>query len=105
MRRSYSVFLRTTSPPSIKSGDYRIQTSGGNIKFGVPFTEYDRVFFGVGVERTEGLVYQNIAGDRGKENSPYRYRQYVADYNNDFKVNDDEETGRASCRERVCQYV
>lgn len=85
--RSYQVFLRTTRPPSINVGDYRIRTMGGNIKFGVPFTEFDRVYFGIGVERTQVQVYQNVTGDSSKENSPYRYRQYVADFNKDFTIN------------------
>lgn len=80
--RSYQVFLRTTRPPSINSGDYRIQTMGGNIKFGVPFTEYDRVYFGVGVERTEIEVYKGIGDDSDKQDSPQRFVDYVNDVNN-----------------------
>jgi outer membrane protein insertion porin family len=84
--RSYEVFLRTTRPPSINTGDYRIRTMGGNVKFGVPFTELDTVFFGVGVERTEVEVYQNISGDTDKETSPLRFREYVHDFNSDFDI-------------------
>jgi outer membrane protein insertion porin family len=85
--RSYEVFLRTTRPPSINTGDYRIRTMGGNVKFGVPFTELDTVFFGLGVERTEVEVYQNILNNSDKETSPLRFREYVRDFNSDFKVN------------------
>jgi outer membrane protein insertion porin family len=92
--RSYEVFLRTTRPPSINTGDYRVRTMGGNVKFGVPFTELDTVFFGAGVERTEVEVYQNITGDSDKETSPLRYREYVHDFNSDFDI--DSSTGTFS---------
>lgn len=51
--RSYEVFLRTTRPPLINTGDYKVQTAGGNIRFGVPFSEVDTVFFGIGAEQTK----------------------------------------------------
>lgn len=75
--RSYEVFLRTTRPPEVNTGDYVVETTGANINFGVPFSEVDTVFFGAGVERTEVETYLNVAG---KNNSPEVYRQYVADF-------------------------
>ena len=69
--RSYEAFLRTTRPPEINTGEYRVQTLGGNVRFGVPFSEVDTVFFGAGVERTEVDVF---------ESSPLLYRRYVADF-------------------------
>ena len=72
--RSYEVFLRTTRPPTINTGDYRIRTTGANIKFGVPFTEFDTVFFGVGVERTEVQTYTGVTN---YNDSPEVYKRYV----------------------------
>jgi outer membrane protein insertion porin family len=69
--RTYEVFLRTVRPPLGSISDYRIQTMGANMRFGVPFTEVDRVFFGVGLERNE--VSTDI-------NSPLLYRRYTADF-------------------------
>jgi outer membrane protein insertion porin family len=69
--RSYEAFLRTTRPPVINTGDYRVRTLGGNVRFGVPFSEVDTVFFGVGAERTEVDV---------DTTSPLVYRQYVSDF-------------------------
>ncbi|HTH45621.1 MAG TPA: outer membrane protein assembly factor BamA [Oxalicibacterium sp.] len=94
--RSYEVFLRTTRPPSINTGDYRVRTMGGNIKFGVPFTELDTVFFGAGVERTEVEVYQNVPNDTDKETSPLRYREFVHDFNPDFDIGSDSGTFSAT---------
>lgn len=89
--RSYEVFLRTTRPPSVNIGDYRVRTMGGNIKFGVPFSELDRVFFGVGVERTEVDVFNGLgAADSNKQDSPSLYKRYVKDFNSSLSgVNDD----------------
>jgi outer membrane protein insertion porin family len=50
--RTYEIYLRTIRPSVYTTGDYRVKTLGGSIKFGVPFSELDRVFFGVGVENT-----------------------------------------------------
>jgi outer membrane protein insertion porin family len=91
--RSYEVFMRTSRPPTINTGDYRIRTMGGNVKFGVPFTELDTVFFGAGVERTEVEVYQNITNDTDKETSPLRFREYVHDFNDDFQLPNDNDPG------------
>jgi len=69
--RTYEVFLRTIRPSAYTTGDYRVKTIGGNVKFGVPFSELDRVFFGVGVENTK------VDTD---SSSPSLYRQYVRDF-------------------------
>lgn len=50
--RSYDLFYRTSRPLNTQGGDYKILTPGGAIRFGVPFTEFDTVFFGLGAERT-----------------------------------------------------
>jgi len=50
--RSYDLFYRTSRPLSTQGGDYQIVTPGAAVRFGVPFTEYDTVFFGAGAEQT-----------------------------------------------------
>jgi outer membrane protein insertion porin family len=75
--RSYDLFLRTSRPPLINAGDYKVQTMGGNIRFGVPFSEYDTVYFGVGVERTKVDTYTNVPGFN---NSPQVYINYVTSF-------------------------
>src|SRR5690606_32572089 len=51
--RSYDLYYRTSRPLSSQGGDYQIVTPGGAVRFGVPFTEFDTVFFGLGLEQTE----------------------------------------------------
>jgi outer membrane protein insertion porin family len=51
--------------------DYTIKSVGSNIKFGVPYTEVDRVFFGTGVE---AFQIQTTA------NTPIPYLNYAQSY-------------------------
>ena len=50
--RTVDVYHRTTSPYQDQNY-YQLITSGASLRFGVPFTESDTVFFGLGIERTE----------------------------------------------------
>jgi outer membrane protein insertion porin family len=77
--RSYEVFLRTTRPPEVNTGDYIVKTTGANIKFGVPFSEVDTVFFGAGIERTQVQTYTGVPGFN---DSPELYKRYVSDFGN-----------------------
>lgn len=72
--RSYEVFVRTTRAPLINTGDYKIQTAGANVKFGVPFSELDTVFFGLGAEQTSVETFEGLLG------SPEPYKKYVRDF-------------------------
>lgn len=71
--RHRELYLHTNRAPIGTVGDYRVRALGGNIKWGVPFTELDTVFFGLGVEKVDVQTY---AG------GPYRYQKYVTDYGN-----------------------
>ncbi len=70
--RSFDLFYRTTRPLTSQEGDYRLVTPGVRVRFGVPFTETDTVFFGLGLEQTRieagtGLpdAYQRFIDDFG----------------------------------------
>lgn len=75
--RSYEIFLRTTRPPIVNAGDFKVETTGANVKFGVPFSELDTVFFGVGVEQTKIQTFRNVPGII---DSPQKYLTYVKDF-------------------------
>jgi outer membrane protein insertion porin family len=51
--RTLDLYYKTTRPYDAQGGDYEIATTGTGIKFGVPFTERDTVFFGIGAERVK----------------------------------------------------
>jgi outer membrane protein insertion porin family len=48
--RAFDVYSRTSRPLTGEATDYLLKTQGASIRFGVPFTEVDTVFFGGGVE-------------------------------------------------------
>jgi outer membrane protein insertion porin family len=51
--RALDLYYRTVKPINSQGEDYELVTPGASIRFGVPFSEYDTVFFGIGYERTE----------------------------------------------------
>ena len=51
--RAIDLYYRTTRPLNSQGEEYKLVTPGVAVRFGVPFSEYDTVFFGIGFERTE----------------------------------------------------
>ena len=51
--RTVDLYHRTSRPYEDQGGNYQLATTGAGLRFGVPFTELDTVFFGGSVERTE----------------------------------------------------
>ena len=72
--RFTEVYTRTARP-LFYTGDseYKIESTGGNFKLGVPYSEVDRVFFGLGIEQLNMVTTVN---------SPESYRKYVEAYGN-----------------------
>ncbi|OJU92727.1 MAG: outer membrane protein assembly factor BamA, partial [Burkholderiales bacterium 66-5] len=58
--RTLDVFYRTQRPYQYQGGDYKLVTEGGSVRFGIPFSELDTVYFGAGVERTRIKSGTNI---------------------------------------------
>ena len=67
--RALEVYYRTTKPLNSQGEQYELVTPGGSVRFGVPFSEFDTVFFGLGAERTE------IKGDVNLPNNYQNYRE------------------------------
>ena len=66
--RTFDLYYKTTRPFDAQGGDYEIATPGFGVRFGVPFTENDTVFFGAGAERvkvTEGDQLPEAFRDQG----------------------------------------
>ncbi len=70
--RTIDVYDRTSKPTSGQGGDYSLKTRGASIRFGVPFTENDTVYFGTGYEQLKivpgnnlPVSYQNYANQFG----------------------------------------
>lgn len=57
--RAFDVFSRTSKPLDGEGAVYTLKTQGANVRFGVPFTENDTVFFGLGAEMWDILPGTN----------------------------------------------
>jgi outer membrane protein insertion porin family len=69
--RSFNVFTRNINAQALGLGDYQLRTSGIGLRFGVPYTELDRVSFGGVYERNDIQLGTN---------PPPRLQQYVDDF-------------------------
>ncbi|MEJ8847392.1 outer membrane protein assembly factor BamA [Variovorax rhizosphaerae] len=70
--RTFSLYHTSTSPYNdTVDGTYRLTSDGGSIRFGVPFSEVDTVFFGVGAER-----YKFDTGTQALLYTPTSYKNY-----------------------------
>jgi outer membrane protein insertion porin family len=69
--RSFNVFTRNVNAQALGLGDYQLRTSGIGLRFGVPYTELDRVSFGGVYERNDIQLGTN---------PPPRIQQYVEDF-------------------------
>jgi outer membrane protein insertion porin family len=67
--RAIDVFYRTVKPINNLGEEYEFASYGGSVKFGVPFSEDDTVFFGVGYETTR------ITTRTGLPNSYWLFRE------------------------------
>ncbi len=78
--RAFDLFYRTTKPINSQGEQYQLVTPGVSVRFGVPFSEYDTVFFGIGAERTE------IRGTNAMPNNLYLYRLQFGAVSNSFPI-------------------
>lgn len=60
IKRITDVYYRTYQPLYYStSSSFRIISAGGNLKFGIPFSEVDTVYFGAGFEQNRLDVDSN----------------------------------------------
>lgn len=71
--RTIDVYDRTSKPLSGQGGDYSLKTRGASIRFGVPFTENDTVYFGSGYEQLTIVPGNNL---------PTSYQTYANQFGN-----------------------
>jgi outer membrane protein insertion porin family len=58
--RTIDLYYRTSRPYDEMGGNYQLVTAGAGLRFGIPFSETDTVFFGGTLERTEIKPGTNI---------------------------------------------
>ena len=69
--RGFDLYKRNTDSSSLAVGTYNSSTIGGGMRFGVPITDDDSIFYGLGVERTKLTVFPT---------SPLRYQAFVTTF-------------------------
>ena len=69
--RTLDVYYRTDKPYEDQGGNYELITTGASVKFGIPFSEIDTVYFGGGLEQTR---------IKGGTNIPAAYLVYANTY-------------------------
>lgn len=71
--RGFDVYYTSRRPFSSSSSNdyYSVRTAGASIRFGVPFTEVDRVYFGFGAEMTRIKPGREL---------PSFYESYIKEY-------------------------
>ena len=69
--QAFELYYRTSQPPALNIGSYTVKQTGGRLSYGVPFSENDTVFFGLGLEKT------SIETD---ESSPTQFKNYVEQF-------------------------
>ncbi|MFT3821082.1 MAG: outer membrane protein assembly factor BamA [Rubrivivax sp.] len=67
--RAVDLYYRTSRPYNAQGDTYQIATPGASVRFGVPVTDFDTVFVGVGAESTR------IGTSTGIPNSYFLYRE------------------------------
>ncbi len=77
--RAIDVYYRTQRPLNSQGEQYELVTPGASVRFGVPFSEFDTVFFGVGLERTD------IRGNQ-LPNNYFLYREQYGASSNSLPV-------------------
>ena len=67
--RALDIFYRTSRPLNSQGTEYQITTPGASVRFGLPVTDFDTVFVGLGAEATK------IGTSTGVPNSYFLYRE------------------------------
>jgi len=73
MSRTYNAYYSDVRHPRYISQNQKVRTFGAKIKYGMPYSEKNTVFFGIGAERIS--INSNAS-------SPLLYQQYVTDFGN-----------------------
>jgi outer membrane protein insertion porin family len=78
--RSTEVFERKSDLARLNLGTVDFTSRGATMRFGVPFSEFDTVFFGIGYEGTRIGIIPCDPAQPLKPCSPLRYIEYVGQF-------------------------
>jgi outer membrane protein insertion porin family len=69
--RAIDLYHRSSKPYEDQGGNYRLETTGAGLRFGVPFSELDTVYFGIAAEQVKIVPGTSI---------PAAYEAYAEQY-------------------------
>ncbi|MFP5460156.1 MAG: outer membrane protein assembly factor BamA [Gammaproteobacteria bacterium] len=72
--RAFDFYSRNFNADQLDLGDYQWRSSGIGIRYGIPYTEFDRI--------SMGLTFEANTLKLG-DNAPQRFKDYVADFGED----------------------
>ncbi len=78
--RTYDLYYRTSRPLNSQGSSYQVSTPGAAVRFGLPYSEYDTVFVGIGAEQT------HIGSTTGVPNSYLIFVEKFGSYANSFPI-------------------
>jgi outer membrane protein insertion porin family len=70
----FDIYYRKVNASDNNLGQYDTKTAGGQVRFGVPLTEYDSIQYAIGYDDTQITLY---------DNSPLIYKDYVETFGSD----------------------
>ncbi|MEO8122568.1 MAG: outer membrane protein assembly factor BamA [Burkholderiales bacterium] len=73
--RAFDLYYRTTTPINSQGEYYQVVTAGTSVRFGVPYSDFDTVYYGVGYEQTQ--INGTLVG------MPLNYQIYIEDFGRD----------------------
>ena len=73
--RAFDLFYRTTTPLNSQGEYYEVVTAGTSVRFGVPYSDFDTVYYGIGYEQTD--INGTLVG------MPLNYQIYIEEFGRD----------------------
>ncbi len=73
--RAFDLYYRTTTPINSQGEYYQVVTAGTSVRFGVPYSDFDTVYYGVGYEQTQ--INGTLVG------MPLNYQIYIEEFGRD----------------------
>ncbi len=99
--RAFDLYTRTFNAYNVGLGDYRLRSNGIGVRFGIPYTELDRVNFGIAYEQNQILPGSSILPQRYIDHIDYYGRSSGAFIGTIGWVRDNRDSALTPTRGRV----
>jgi outer membrane protein insertion porin family len=101
--RTFDLYYRTSRPLNSVGESYQVSTPGGDVRFGLPYSEFDTIFLGLGAEQT------HIGTSSGVPNTYVNFTTTFGYYANAFPITlgwarDERDSAIAPTRGRYARF-